>query len=667
MANPLLYGGTQPNKATNPVAAVNNLNPAVPRQKNTFDLTHQRCQTERFADLTPFFVLNCVGNDDVMLTSNVDQRPVSTFSSPLMTTFRKHRGYFAVPRSVIYKEIWQQVFVNPKKGDDINFNNVICSFNAKTYLSTLQSGLSSISDSGPMTEAKIQEFVGYIILLRCLCDDSILSYLDLNPIALRSAVTNKTLSDAIWDIFQSFPDDLSVFTVQFQGPSGGLNVRKYDMHTPSGFNQFFDDTLSEGFDIKRVSIGGAVSSEASWPTFPPFPSFSVVTAPINLERLIAYQMCCAQFFTSDDVDNVFTANLWRQNSEGIINSFFDAYSSAVDLTFTWNGLSLYYHPYSYSMFNRVVGEFNNYPAIAFNYFFNLFQPQHSLRYGDMFNASRLEPLAVGDYSAAVSDNAVSAVDVTKAILMQRFLNDINATRNTIEGYNKLLYGVAPDDAPTEPRFVAHSVVEIGSSLVANTSEDQGNLATNLALHDSRKEFSVHLNQETILLGISWYDCVQLYANPVSPFAFHIDRFDGFNPFLQNIGDVPVPLPTLPLYPGFVATMQNTFGYLQNDYEYKQEINRAYGGYINGSLTGATNPSPSLNIYSTWAFIRRFRTFDDLCLSPDFIRNSNWEFDVFFKSLTGHGSNYFHFICSYVNEVLAARPMEYVSGILFNNR
>lgn len=664
MANPLLYGGTQPNKATNPVAAVNNLNPAVPRQKNTFDLTHQRCQTERFADLTPFFVMNCVGNDDVMLTSNVDQRPVSTFASPLMTTFRKHRGYFAVPRSVIYKELWQQVFVNPKKGDDIDFGEVICSANIRSYYNDLITNLPSFT--GSITLPDVKFFLGIVILLRYLCDDGILSYLDLSPIALRDTKEGGILSDFIWNLFQSFPDGDSTFSIEFPHPGDGSDIRFYDMKTSFGFNRFFDDVLSESFDLSNVGYV-SLDSNVNWPTFPEAPTFSIYDGSVNLERLISYQMCCAQFFTSDDVDNVFTANLWRQNADGIVNSFFDSHTSAADITFTWNGLSLYYHPYSFYVFNLISSEFENYPLTAFNYFSNLFQPHHSLRYGDMFNASRLEPLAVGDYSAAVSENAVSAVDVTKAILMQRFLNDVNATRNTIDGYNKLLYGVAPDDAPTEPRFVAHSVVEIGSSLVANTAEDQGNLNTNLVLHDGRKEFSVHLNQETILLGISWYDCVQLYANPLSPFALHIDRFDGFNPFLQNIGDVPVKLLLLPRLPGSIASLTQNFGYLQNDFEYKQEINRAYGGYINGSLTGSTSDSGPLNIYSTWAFIRRFTDTSDEFLSSDFIRNRNWEFDVFFKSLTGHGSQYFHFICSYVNEVLAARPMEYVSGILFNNR
>ena len=134
MANPLVYGGSQPNKATAPAAAVNSLAPAVARQKNTFYMPQQVLQTERFADIMPFFVMDCVPNDDVSFKSNVDQRPQSTFASPLMSQFRKHRGYIAVPKSVIFPRLWSKIFVNPKKGDDVDFDNVQAAFNPRTLV-----------------------------------------------------------------------------------------------------------------------------------------------------------------------------------------------------------------------------------------------------------------------------------------------------------------------------------------------------------------------------------------------------------------------------------------------------------------------------------------------------------------------------------------------------
>ena len=194
MANPLSYGGSQPNRATAPVAAVNSLAPVTPHQKNTFFMPEQVLQTEKWADINPFMVFNTTLNDDIRFTSNVDQRPQSTFVSPVMSSFRKHRAYIAVPKSVIYQRLWHQIFVDPKKGDDVVFENCRACFFPKRLISALVANLtpSTVADGGTT-------IIKTLYLLNLIYgSDSLLSYLGLPVAAPRNSQTDESLPRIIF-------------------------------------------------------------------------------------------------------------------------------------------------------------------------------------------------------------------------------------------------------------------------------------------------------------------------------------------------------------------------------------------------------------------------------------------------------------------------------------
>ena len=650
MANPLVYGGSQPNKATAPAAAVNSLAPAVARQKNTFYMPQQVLQTERFADIMPFFVMDCVPNDDVSFKSNVDQRPQSTFASPLMSQFRKHRGYIAVPKSVIFPRLWSKIFVNPKKGDDVDFDNVQAAFNPRTLLQAFQNfWQNSFLKTTPDDEGDSSYFLQSLyVASQIFSPYSVLSYLELGCYPVAMSVSGYSspvnfdflLLQALKALCSGTGEDNGVnITLSF---TNGV-IRRFFCRSDIDFRAVFDLMKSPNISWPGCSItDSGLNPISMYPAVQQLKSFTsgnVVNRLINIQRVIAYQMSIAQFFTSDDVDDIFTSELWYQNMNGLIDRLF---STSGFPSFSYNGISILYEPYSAYVINQLVFKLNtttsaslsNDTSLVLSYFGNLFESARSLRYGDMFNASRMQPLAVGDVNAPVSGNNVSAVDMTRATLMQRFLNAVNSVRNTIRGYAAMLYGVQPDDVPIEPKFVAHSVVDLAGNLVANTADNQGNLETNLVLHDGRNEFDIHLNQDTILLGLSWYDCLATYPSPLSPFGLHIDRFDDFNPMLQNIGDVPVPSVIFSSAYG-VSTSggENTFGYLQNDYEYKQSIGRALGGYVTGAL-GSAAISDSNFLFpteSSWGFIRNFLAVEgyqpeSLTVNSDFIRQHNIEFD-----------------------------------------
>ena len=690
MANPLIYGGSQPNKATAPSAAVNTLAPAVARQKNTFYNPQQVLQTERYSDIMPFFVMDCVPNDDIQMKSNIDLRPYSSFKSPMMSQVNHHRAAFAVPKSVIYPRLWSKIFVNPKKGDDVNFDNVKVIFPFWEFRTFLEDFVSVFSAKDDNNITLGQSYAGVSMLFSVMSvasQYSLLPYLGLNAFKVKvsgasfSQEGEFTFEKFVTYLYNSseslFTDLYIVFnvneisTVSFKIISENvldyhqleLAYKFYLLHSLDA-NEYFTAQFSL---TDKASVDG-ITYELFYPLIFAFANsyreFSSLP-DLNIERVVAYQMGMSQFFTSDDVDDIFTAELWYQNMDGLAASILS--STEGFPRFTYNGTELLYEPYSSQVFHFLFDLSGDVSVQhVCEYVINLFAPASSLRYGDMFNASRLQPLAVGDVNAPVSSNSVSAVDMTKATLMQRFLNAVNSVRNTIRGYAAMLYGVVPDDVPIEPKFVAHIVKPVGSSMVANTAGTgdvkQGNLTTNLVLHDSSNFFDIHINQDTILIGVSWFDVLAAYPSPTEAFGFHVDRFDDFNPMLQNIGDVPVNSEMILSHligPDNSDTPSPVFGYLQNDFEYKQSISRAIGAYVSGFL-------PS------WAFVRDIKYYWELYgdlefhVNSSFIRANYAEWDSFYSSLTGFGVDYFHFVCSYVNEVTASRPMNFVSGVLFNS-
>lgn len=655
MANPLIYGGTQPNVATAPQAGVNSQSPFVPRSKNTFYMPQQRLQTERYSDIMPFFVMDCVPNDDVRFKENIDLRAY-TFASPMMSQVTKHQAYIAVPKSVIYPRLWSKMFVNPKKGDDVIFENVKCAINPKQLQTYLSNVINDIINLGQTFSYK--DLACYILALFCVLDSYASSY-SLFPY-LETPLSAPFLPDGT-----NFSLDVSALGIckiiasDTDDVDGRLYTYTIDLSIPRNIDhllQFFSSINPD--DVRNISFSG-VSGKTPQDLVNFFSDhFSNITIPnssvdklINIERVIAYQMACSQFFTSDDVDHIFTAELYYQNLNGIVDALLGEFP-----TFTYNSMVLQYEPYSAQVINNVIADSSFFRGLY--YLMALFRPAKSLQYGDYFNAAKLQPLAIGDYSAPVVSSSIGAVDMTRALLTTKYLNVVNSVRNTIKSYSAAVYGVIPDDAPIEPKFIAHTQHIISQTIVENTADNQGNLNTNLSLHSSEEVFDSHFNQDTIILGLSWYDALSAYVQPLSPFAYKIDRFDDFQPMLQNIGDQPLYLSYLGAgaYGSFEYDSSTVFGYLQNDAEYKQTISMALGGFVVD------------NTLQSWAFIRNFVN-DEIsfssttCINAQFIRSSYIDFDKFFKALTGTAATYFHFICSYVNEVTAARPMEYISGIL----
>ena len=90
---------------------------------------------------------------------------------------------------------------------------------------------------------------------------------------------------------------------------------------------------------------------------------------------------------------------------------------------------------------------------ALGYLRNIFCIQNALKYGDYFTGSHTRPLAVGDVTAPVVGNEVSAVDITKAIAYQRFLNVVVKLKNSFADYLRSIFGTLPAPDYHEAKFV----------------------------------------------------------------------------------------------------------------------------------------------------------------------------------------------------------------------
>lgn len=398
----------------------------------------------------------------------------------------------------------------------------------------------------------------------------------------------------------------------------------------------------------------------------------------NYGRLIGYQLMSTQFFTDDAVDFVYTCPLYHQNQ-------FSLAWPAINGSpfYTLNGARQSYDSVSGSIFDRVLtylgGYFDSFifrlggiddninslslnsnpnvgALMAHHYMANIFSFQRSLRYRDYFVGSRVHPLGVGSTDIQVqSNNTVSVIDVTKNIQMQRFLNQVNRVGRTLKAYTRGIFGVTPATNPEECIFLANTCDIIGGEETNNTGPNQltdPNSTTAKFRGESNKyAFEIDVTDPGYIISVVWYEIARPYIDAVPRDIFHVDRFDMFNPYLENIGDQDLKRNELGM-----QLPVGTFAYKMRYAEYKQAFDRCVGAFADGELPGYALPVSTpelLNPANPTAVI-----------SPYFIRPHNSELDPLYVSLTHYSlSNYFHFIARVDISVDANRPMEAAPQIL----
>lgn len=379
-------------------------------------------------------------------------------------------------------------------------------------------------------------------------------------------------------------------------------------------------------------------------------SFKSFVKPHNLLRLVAYQKACAEFYTNDKVDGIYSAALWEANQIALFRYL------STNNYFTVNGVPVEYDASSGVALNAAATRLEYALAdspqnlIAYCYFHNLLGFTRSLKYEDYFVGAKTRPLAVGDVTVGVdtAENTVDIIDVTKKIQVQRFLNQVNRIGRKFSDYVKGILGDKPMKDVHEPIFLGHVVDTFGAEETDNTGEGQLSLpnstTSKMRNNSSRFGFDVHVGEPSILIGITNYDIPRVYESYTDKENFHIDRYDMFNPFMQFVGDQAVENSEIN------PSRNGNFGYTMRYMEYKQKVDQCSGGFVAGALPG-------------YARVLRVSEIPEN-IDSDFIRSRVGEIDEFYSVLSGYSPAFlFQFIVRVDNSITARRPMAFAPSIL----
>lgn len=384
---------------------------------------------------------------------------------------------------------------------------------------------------------------------------------------------------------------------------------------------------------------------------------------LNIAPILAYQLVCAEYFTNDHVDNVFSAQDYREFIGAFVRSNVSQYKGY--LLYEYNGVKYDYDAFSAQYLSALIGEaaqdtvatistFSTYMA-AYTLFLNLFSPKRSLRYVDVFTGSKVQPLAVGDVNVVVTSNKVSAVDITKSIQMQRFLNQVNRVGARAKNYIQGLFGVAPRDRNDVPVKIGHIDEVCYSTEVQNTAEAQTttsqSITSNLQSRGGNFAFEMDFTEPSIIIGVASFEVARFYNDGLDQFALKVDRYDMFNPYFQYTGDQSLPVSALDAE----APDDQAFGYVGRYMEYKTSVDYATGAFIKllqSWIFSSNLPKWSPSVTSSFH------------ISPEFIRAYETELDDYYIDSTAtQAENRFQFLCLFDTKIEASRDMVFNPQIL----
>lgn len=660
------------------------------RTRSNFDLTYDFYQTMRFGEYCPHFVMEGINNDNLPLYSGHNIRSY-TLGAPLMADIKVNKDYFFVPMQAILPNNWDKWYETPVIGNDVpndcgpsveNFWNKIGTLfnNSYTYLRGYA------STTGATAVQFVDNAFKFIVFFeRFYSDGNLLSNLGIHGGQFfGTAIDNEKGSYDDWfDLFilgVLNNGDINSFKIQYGTNSSEYYWVKLDANSKKDrtislrdyLEKLRDDFTWNVVDIETDTTLATLLNDlnAYLTTFNTNYTGVANTnsnVPLDLRRIWAYQLVCWHYYSNDKVDYIYSAELFRQ----YIMQLASANGANQDRVarFTVNALDYIYDAMSAYYCNSAIDRFGNNGIYTLSssvayfttinelyaYFRALFGFNNSLRYKDYFTGGRTRPLAVGDTTqdawTPVVSGFVGAIDITRNIQKQRFLNAINRIPHHIEDYLEGLFGKRPAPDYHNPFFLARTTDDVfgqESEYTGNvTDAEQNNITSVLRGQANKYAFDFKPDRDCVVIGITSYDLPRVYSRTIERQAMHLTRYDGFNPYMQFIGDQQIYRAELDAY----NNDMNPFAYTLRHMEYKQRYSQCAGGFKR-YLPG-------------WAFIAEDNTRPYISvIDPDFIRSHNTELDKYFKSLTGYSlGSYFHFIIKNKNSMQASRPMAYAPSIL----
>lgn len=685
------------------------------KSSSKFKPNYSRYDTQQYGLNTPFLAIPAVPGDDISIRARFDTDTYS-LKAPLMQPIKRHLMYSQVPLRAILPNGADLIVTNPRVGDDVDVDKVNCiistrsaNYFASVFINQFGSALNETMDA-----SKIRNFVrillrSYQVFYPIYGAGSLPRYLGMNFDSFEMRYTDEdevqhpVAFDELFErLFSALDTQLSglAMTVTFDKPSLSISSERLagTMASSRTTYVYFGNKPEGSEALTFRELLSLIMEYPVMPTVTYMPSFPDVVAsqtifsrlfgltdssttlsivlngvskPINVGKLLAYQLTCAEFLTNDKVDGVYSTDLFHQNTRGILNLIL-GYNSLVTsaATYLLNGVPVMYDTYSgFFMNNETIQDaLNNYVGysnqdieyyMAFAYWHNLFSFTRSLKYEDYFVGAKVRPLAVGDQSVGVDtqSNTVDVIDITKNIQLQRFRNQVNRIGRKIREYTKGIFDTVPMADPHCPIYLGHVTDYLGAEETDNTGDAQvtqpNSTTSKLRSNSDRYLFQVHTGEFSYILGIVFYDLPRVYADAVDRDVFHYDRFDMFNPYMQFIGDQEI------YGCEIMPDQMNSFGYQMRYNEYKQNFDKAAGGFLTTALPGYAKIVRSKKLKDP--------TLDpskDLVISSDFIRSHVSDIDEFYLSLTGYVPGYrFHFINRIDLDVTAKRPMVFAPEIL----
>ena len=243
--------------------------------------------------------------------------------------------------------------------------------------------------------------------------------------------------------------------------------------------------------------------------------------------------------------------------------------------------SLHYYKYHYQLIRESIREEINldraYNVLSLtNYLFGL---REQLRFGNYITDSRTQALGYGGNQVLMLSRSSTLVSVTEVSPRNSFSSVsvvLLPISTTVQRIISLLCSMSLPADFHYPKFIAHSEFAINGEEISNTTSDnQGNIVTNLKSGEDGTEFNIDISVSSILIGVSYISIPEIYTQIKERHYFHADRYDMFQPMLQYFGDQAIwnkeisdSLPN----PG------DAYGYTSRNGEYKQRLSQASGAF-----------------------------------------------------------------------------------------
>lgn len=656
------------------------------KYNSTFPLSAPKFQTDRYGEYAAIDAWNVIARDKLNIRIPHEMRS-GMLKGPLMQSMSTKHDLFFVAKQAMLPKNWEKLEITPTQGDIVPEDANTCIDKLENYIATIMSNWKEkiqdiINDEEPTEIKVLTNLIKFALFGEMFYTKGCLMN-NLGKPMFRYFKNNLSTNKKHKHSYGYFFDELmKILKTYF--PDGFLytpyngHEQKAVWSNPDEKEMSVRTMLCKMRDDFSFEVDKATEDITNWEDL--ITDISNVTSkidfkvtessekPFNYERLLAYQIVCAHYYSNDKIDYVYTADLWR-------NLMFNYYTAANGVggtqqpTFQYNGLTCTYDTLSGKIVGYILENINNYinyeqsttvkeifhNAVAF--IRAIFQFNRSLRFMDYFTGARSKPLAVADYNVAVEDNMVSVIDITKRTLTQKLGNALNKVGNKIESQIKELLGVEMAPDYHNPFWLGHTSDSIGAAESEGTGEAlfdsnaRPGISASVAAFKSNSgsmQFEVTTDRKGIVIAIRYYEIPRVYVNTTNRFFFIRDKWDEYDPYMQFTGDQPIFRDELI----HDADHDEYFAYCGHDMQYKQATARATGGFVE-DLPG-------------WLFIAdQNRTDANLEeIGPSYIRSLQTEIDELFQSLIGYSyDTYYHFEVKQNLDVTAKRPMAYNPGIL----